>query len=816
MNHQRRVLLFICIALLCCALPAFADGLKATFPKSVTPYKDAELVVDCPCGGTLDVLVTDEAGQQAHPFDALTVSSGRQTLLYNGTAQNDEPLRAGTYTLNAVFTPSDGGGAQNFKQAFTVKTPAGALQYALPICDTLYQGQGIRWYIEVKAAAKGGRCYAAFYTDASPDKPVYTMYELINSENPFNLNWDGRFGKKAAPDGQYTVKVYTSKMPDIAVTFKLTVTSEKAPAPALAKTEDALFLPADGASDDAVWQAMMTPLWVLDIKDVDHQQVYAKPDKGSAKLGRLHGQSQAVKVIDETPVNGYVKIGAWQHENGEYVEGYVPASSLKIVYPSKRYGLLIDKKTQTLTVYENGAALGSMPITTGKMALGKAYQETPAGAFFTVSHIASFREDGIRYEYPIRYDGGNLLHQVGYVYRNGKKADFSAQNNELGTKASHACVRVPARSDCGINMYWLWTHIPFGTKVLILDDADTRRNEYWQLYPTPSPVPTLAPAATPAPPKEAEKEIVITAAGDCVLGGRETYFKRADSIFPLIEQHGYGYPFSKLRELFSQDDLTFVNLECVLKNDSAGIDADKLIKFRAPTDYVEMLKQAGIESVNIANNHYIDYTARGKQSTRDTLDAAGIPYSGYGYYYVFEKSGVKIGFAGIRETTYKQKNEQMETDIKTLQGMGCDVIIYTCHFGNEYEANHNALQEKMAHRAVELGANIVIGHHPHVVQGIEHYQGGLILYSLGNCMFAGTLDLSVRDGLIARLALRFDEQNRYLGTVLTLLPIRITGSDDSNDFCPYVSSGQDMDTTFWKIQNDTPFELHRQMFFGAQ
>ena len=132
----------------------------------------------------------------------------------------------------------------------------------------------------------------------------------------------------------------------------------------------------------------------------------------------------------------------------------------------------MDKRDQTLTVFENGKRIGTVPISTGKQVGGGTYRETPAGAFLTdVRFGSSFAQDGYRYEYPIRYDGGNIIHGVGFT-RDGRGRDYSSNLPLLGQKASHGCVRVSPfiSEDSPINMYWLWLRLPYHTRVIILDD----------------------------------------------------------------------------------------------------------------------------------------------------------------------------------------------------------------------------------------------------------------------------------------------------------------------------------------------------------
>ena len=299
--------------------------------------------------------------------------------------------------------------------------------------------------------------------------------------------------------------------------------------------------------------------------------------------------------------------------------------------------------------------------------------------------------------------------------------------------------------------------------------------------------------------------VTVTCVGDCVLGSEEKTRSLSYSFDSRVNELGYEWPFSGLSAYFSTDDITFVNLECALINSKSSI-VRRLYNFRGPTAFAKILSSSSVEIVNIANNHYPDYGTEGKTSTKKALKAEKISYSGYGITCVIEVNGHKIGFGGIRETKYKQKKTQIKTDIDKLKKAGCDVIIYSCHFGTEYERTHNELQTEMAHYAVDCGADIVIGHHPHVVQGIEIYQNRPIFYSLGNCVFGGNLALTERDGLMVRLCLDFEEE-KYAGVRVFLVPILTTSAAPANDFHPVPAKGEDAQRILDKLQQDSQISL---------
>lgn len=307
-------------------------------------------------------------------------------------------------------------------------------------------------------------------------------------------------------------------------------------------------------------------------------------------------------------------------------------------------------------------------------------------------------------------------------------------------------------------------------------------------------------------------EIVMTFGGDAVLGTREEWKGDPNNFDAFIEANGFSWPFAKIAEVFHADDLTLVNLECVLQKTGKGIVKSKEYRFRGDPSYTEILAVSGIEQVNIANNHYIDYGSYGKKSTQAALKAGGIAFSGYETLFMYEKDGYKIGFGGCRETTYRQKKSIVEKDIKKLKAMGCDVIIYSYHWGVEYSPSHSSLQKRMAKYAIDAGANIVIGTHPHCVQGIESIGGVPVIYSLGNLMFGGTHEMTTFDAFMVRAILRFGE-NGYEGVELQPLPILTSGAAPNNNFQPVLAQGEDSARILRLIQKDSNLKITESMWF---
>lgn len=309
-------------------------------------------------------------------------------------------------------------------------------------------------------------------------------------------------------------------------------------------------------------------------------------------------------------------------------------------------------------------------------------------------------------------------------------------------------------------------------------------------------------------------EVVITLGGDCVLGTREEWKDDAETFDTLIAEKGFDWCFSKISEPFLNDDISLVNLETVLQSHSEGHARGKEFTFRGDPSYTGILKAAGIEQVNIANNHYIDFGGSGRESTRAALEAAGIGFSGYTYRSVVEVNGYRIGFAGCRETVYLDRKAPVYNDLEALREAGCDAIIYSFHWGKEYSPTHNQTQRRMADYAIQHGADIVVGTHPHCVQGVEHRRGSLILWSLGNLVFGGTHEMTTFDAVVAQVSLCFDG-GEYQGSKLRLLPVLTSSARPDNNFQPEWAEGADYERIMGLIQDDSEMQIEAEMWFPA-
>ena len=250
---------------------------------------------------------------------------------------------------------------------------------------------------------------------------------------------------------------------------------------------------------------------------------------------------------------------------------------------------------------------------------------------------------------------------------------------------------------------------------------------------TTCPGETEAVQTEPAATEPEIRSYMLTFVGDCTLGSSPgTYYAPLGFVKTVGED--YAYPFANVISYFTEDDFTFLNLEGPLTED--GYPREKRYTFRGPTDFVRILTDNSVEAVTIANNHSLDYGQLGYDSTIRVLQQAGVPYVERDCATVVTlPDGLRIGIYGAEYSLLDKAD--MVAEITAMAEQGVDVIIYAPHWGVEGSYRSNPLQQEMAHAAIDAGAHIVCGSHPHVLQPIEEYNGGVIFYSLGNFSFGG-------------------------------------------------------------------------------
>ena len=289
--------------------------------------------------------------------------------------------------------------------------------------------------------------------------------------------------------------------------------------------------------------------------------------------------------------------------------------------------------------------------------------------------------------------------------------------------------------------------------------------------------------------KEEEKdnkvEVVISAVGDCTLG-RDDRGSYAYSLPYYLETNNYDYSyfFKGVYDILSNDDLTIANLEGTLTDSTDR--AEKQFTFKGDSSYTNILSLGSVEVVNLANNHTMDFGKEGYEDTKVALDEADIGYFGNGIFEIAEIKGIKVGLAGIKGFSLDSAKAEIDKAKSYFDLNDVQLIIYNFHWGVEREYKQNSTQEEIARYAVDKGgANLVIGHHPHVLQGIEKYNGVYIVYSLGNFVFGGNKNPSDKDTMIIQMSFTFN--NLVLEeTKLNIIPATLSSSTSRNDYQPTI------------------------------
>lgn len=244
------------------------------------------------------------------------------------------------------------------------------------------------------------------------------------------------------------------------------------------------------------------------------------------------------------------------------------------------------------------------------------------------------------------------------------------------------------------------------------------------------------PASVLAESPRADR-LVISLAGDCMIGSEGRFANLENSFVQVVAEKGFNWPFSDAVDLFANDDLTLVNLEGTFTN--ARSEAKKRFNFRAPPEYADVLTLGSVEAVNLANNHTLDYLERGLNDTKQALDERGIAYCAQFESTVVEIKGVRIALVGLCYPMLRSSVSWMREQVAAYRDQpDVDLIIASFHWGLEYRYKPVQDQWNTARLAIDSGADLVVGTHPHVLQGIEMYEGKPILYSLGNFSFGGS------------------------------------------------------------------------------
>lgn len=330
------------------------------------------------------------------------------------------------------------------------------------------------------------------------------------------------------------------------------------------------------------------------------------------------------------------------------------------------------------------------------------------------------------------------------------------------------------------------------TTTVNVPEQETEKEAVVENTQTVQPETTAQEEIQPTETQEAEPLIqteTLTATGDCTLGATQTH-GYAGSFHEYYDKYGQDYFFDDVRDIFEKDDFTLVNLECVLTESTDRVE--KTWNLKGKPEYVGIMTGSSVEGCSLGNNHTLDYGPQSLTDTENVLDQAGIVY-GYNEHVATytTKSRIVIGIVSANLLAQTQERANYIRDgIKKLREEGADLVIACCHWGIEGDHYPNDYQKTTAHQIIDWGADAVIGNHPHVLQGVELYEGKMICYSLGNFCFGGNRNPQVKDTAIFQQTFTFVDGELQNNISAKMIPCTISSTNSVNDFQPTVASGE--------------------------
>lgn len=295
-------------------------------------------------------------------------------------------------------------------------------------------------------------------------------------------------------------------------------------------------------------------------------------------------------------------------------------------------------------------------------------------------------------------------------------------------------------------------------------------------------------------PEVKKTEITLSFVGDITLGNYigQGYEGSFDQEYEKQNQDS-AYYLKNVKDVFEKDDLTIANLEGPLTTSQDY--AEKTFVFQGKPEYVDILADGDIEAVTLANNHSKDHFEQGMTDTKAILDEKGIKYFGYDESCMMDVKGIQVGFLGY--SFPYELTAEMKKAISDLKAQ-CDIVVVYYHWGIERDKAPMESQRSLAKQTIDAGADLIIGSHPHVLQGIETYKGKKIVYSLGNFCFGGNKNPSDKDTMIYQHTFSF-ENNELVQEEHEVIPCMISSVSSRNNYQPTIVEGEDASRVLEKV-----------------
>lgn len=515
--YKRLVLCLLCCLLLCPSLPGRAGEIDrlTLLPvvETVRPGKGVTVAYYAPQEGTASLQVVDAYEQVVLMVDpAHETRAGYNEFIWNGTYEG-VPLPEGSYLLTlrlgneTVSTPLHAGGyapyLRDLECSQTV-TP----QQPLTVSFTASQGGVLSWGVYV----------------ADRYQPLGSM--LVEA-GAGSIRWDGLLEGQPLPDGAYAFALtltdrtgFDSTEEHVTVQLAGFVASTPSPTPLPTATPSPSpsptpspspspspeptakpftptytspytsdtsvnywTLPMDITDEAAVWEVLMQPITVVDGKEKNFVYLRAEPSEDAEPIGEVTCATQGVHVLEHLD-NGWSRVEVYSSSfadskikaYAQFVTGYLPTEKLVVKEPATELGLVVDKLTQRLYVFKEGKLFSTLLCSTGLVNDKQPWNETMSGEFLLGSAVGAFPSGNMTCAMGIRFNNGDILHETPYIARADGSKNYGYTEPDLGTKASHGCIRVQRkRTPEGVNMGWLWNNRQRGIKLLIWEDWPGRQ-----------------------------------------------------------------------------------------------------------------------------------------------------------------------------------------------------------------------------------------------------------------------------------------------------------------------------------------------------
>ena len=407
------------LAMSSCALaaaPSFSMKVSA-----VTAGDEAAVTINAKAAGFISLRLLNESGYEVlTPATNLEVHTKNNEVTFKTVDESGAPLSAGTYTIEGVLVDQFDVSSKTVTTTLTIEEPE---------------------VVEPKAKEEEKK-------PTSSGKKEDSSIELTSDELTYAA------GECVVGEEGYQIGVGPSDVAEQENAGYWGLTSE--------------------SSDEEIWAAITSPFISVNVDETEVSYIYDSTDDDRKKLGSVSGLSQGINVIAERK-DGWSLVEAYRNEDGAFVRGYIRSNRLRKVTVNSSYGIVIDKKAQTLIVFKDGKRIGSCKVTTGLPTPKYPHRESPAGDFITVTRRGSYDYYGLGFtKYTIRINNNYYIAEIPTTKREG--TNFSLIEQYLGEKSTRGtiCIAHDASTDGGINAEWIWNMTTENKKVrvLIFDDKD--------------------------------------------------------------------------------------------------------------------------------------------------------------------------------------------------------------------------------------------------------------------------------------------------------------------------------------------------------